>query len=88
MQVLSDSCYRLLYGYGRNIHLVSAIYSCPKCGDVLAHNQGVMKQLTRSIEPGFILFYKAALTQNAYYHIVNAVVEGELIFIRNMFIAG
>jgi hypothetical protein len=35
-----------------------------------------MNQLPKDVEVGFILFYQAALTQEAYYHVINAVVEG------------
>jgi hypothetical protein len=70
----------MLYGYGRNVNLVSAIYSCSKCGDCLAHNEGIMRQITE-VEAGFVLFYQAGLTQDAYYNVVNSVIEGTFLFL-------
>jgi hypothetical protein len=72
---------RLLYGIGRNVLLVSALYSCKACGDFLGHDASLLSQLHKSVQLPFVLFHQAGFTYEASQLSVNAIIEGKCVYV-------
>ena len=58
---------RRLFNYGRNVALVSALYTCKKCTKPFrAHDPVLLRQLPESFCCQFILFHRSGVTKSLY----------------------
>jgi predicted RNA-binding Zn-ribbon protein involved in translation (DUF1610 family) len=66
---------RLLYNTGRNVWLVSRLWSCSKCGMWKAHNSNLLLQSQEDYP--FLLYSRSGITQELHALLINSIAGGE-----------